>query len=161
MLLAWALRAAAPERFDDTPGLVALVVAIPYLLVGYLRHMPPFAAVGAAASGSRYRSIGKGRKRSRALLGLALLWPTLDHRLGRTDGRWYGLITLAAALQYLFDEATRLRGVSDAAFTGSWALALWGAIAVTAAFAMGLWRREEERRRIALSGRDSGSWPER
>ena len=50
LLLAWALRAAAPERFDDTPGLVALVVAIPYLLAGYLRRMPPFAAVGAAAA---------------------------------------------------------------------------------------------------------------
>ena len=26
-----------------------------------------------------------------ALLALALLWPALDHQLGRTDGRWYGL----------------------------------------------------------------------
>jgi uncharacterized membrane protein len=154
LLLAWALRAAAPERFDDTPGLVALVVAIPYLLAGYLRHMPPFAAVGAAAAAVAVSQHWEGPKEVWALLGLGVLWPTLDHRLGRTDGRWYGLITLAAALQYLFDEATRLRGVSDAAFTGPWALALWGAIVVTAAFAMGLWRGKEgaEEDRLVRSG---------
>lgn len=154
LLLAWALRAAAPERFDDTPGLVALVVAIPYLLAGYLRHMPPFAAVGAAAAAVAVSQHWEGPKEVWAFLGLGVLWPTLDHRLGRTDGRWYGLITLAAALQYLFDEATRLRGVSDAAFTGPWALALWGGIVVTAAFAMGLWRGKDgaEEDRLVRSG---------
>jgi uncharacterized membrane protein len=150
LLLAWAVRAAAPDRFDDTPGLVALVVAIPYLLAGYLRRMPPFAAVGAAAAGVAVSQHWEGPKEVWALLGLALAWPTLDHRLDRSDGRWYGLVTLAAALQYLFDEATRLRDVSDAAFTGPWALGLWAAIAVTSAYAMGLWRCEEGREETRL-----------
>jgi hypothetical protein len=145
LLLAWAVPAAAPDRFDATPGLVALVVAIPYLLAGYLRRMPPFAAVGAAAAGVAVSQHWEGPKEVWALLGLALLWPTLDHRLDRTDGRWYGLITLAAALQYLFDEATRLRETSDAAFVGPWALGLWAAIAVTVVFAIGLWRSEDGR----------------
>ena len=65
LLLAWAVRAAAPDRLDATAGLVALVVAIPYLLAGYLRPLPPFAAVGAAAAGQwRYRSTGMVLRRS-------------------------------------------------------------------------------------------------
>ena len=150
LLLAWAVRAAAPDRFDDTPGLVALVVAIPYLLAGYLRRMPPFAAVGASAAGVAVSQHWEGPREVWALLGLALVWPTLDHRLDRTDGRWYGLVTLAAGLEYLFDEATRLRDAGDAAFTGPWALGLWAAIAVTVAFAMGLWRSEKGREETAL-----------
>ena len=154
-LLAWAVRAAAPDRFDDTPGLVALVVAIPYLLVGFLRPLPPFAAVGAAAAGVAVSQHWDGPEQVYVLLGLALVWATLDHRLNRTDGRWYGLITLAAALQYLFDEAARGRDASDAAFTGHWALGLWLAIAVATAFAAGLWRTTAEGReetRIVRSG---------
>lgn len=140
LLLAWALRASAPDRFDATPGLVALVIAIPYLLAGYLRLLPAFAAVGAAAAGIAVSQHWDGPREVWALLGLAALWPILDHRLGRTDGRWYGLVTLAAALQYLFDDAARLRSTGDAAFTGPWAQTLWAAIVVTTAFALGLWR---------------------
>jgi len=154
LLLAWAVRASAPGRFDAVPGLVALVVAIPYLLAGYLRPLPPFAAVGAAAVGVAVSQHWDGSRQVWVLLGLALLWATLDHRLNRMDGRWYGLLTLAAALRYLFDEALRLREAGDAAFTGPWALALWGAVAATTSFAVGVWRSEEgkEDTRLVKSG---------
>ncbi len=154
LLLAWAVRAAAPDRLDATAGLVALVVAIPYLLAGYPRPLPPFAAVGAAAVGVAVSQHWDGPPQVYVLLALALLWATLDHRFNRSDGRWYGLVTLAAALQYLFDEAARTRVLRDAAFAGRWALGLWGAIAVTTLFAAGLWRREEdqEETRIVRSG---------
>ncbi|MEO7986271.1 MAG: DUF2339 domain-containing protein [Gemmatimonadales bacterium] len=145
-LLAWALHASAPGRFDATPGLVALVVAIPYLLAGYLRPLAPFAAVGAAAAGIAVSQHWEGAQQVYVLLGLALVWATLDHRLNRLDGRWYGLLTLAAALQYLFDQAARTREASDAAFTGPWALALWAAIAAATAFASGGWRTVPEGR---------------
>ncbi len=154
LLLAWAVRAASPERFDAVPGLAAMVVAIPYLLAGYLRPLSPFAAVGAAALGVAVSQHWGGSREVWALLGLALLWATLDHRLNRTDGRWYGLLTLAAALQYLFGDAVRLREAGDAAFTGPWALALWGAIAATTAFTVGVWRSEAGREdtRLVRSG---------
>ena len=145
LLLTWAVRAANPEGFDAAPGLAAMVVAVPYLLAGYLRPLSPFAAVGAAALGVAVSRHWDGSSQVWALLGLALLWVALDHRLNRMDGRWYGLLTLAAALQYLFDDAVRLREAGDAAFTGSWALVLWGAIAVTSAFAVGVWRSEAGR----------------
>ena len=77
-----------------------------------------------------------------ALLGLAVLWSVLDLELDRTDGRWYGLLTLVAALQQLFDGAAAIRRADDAAFVGPWALALWGGIGTTVAFAARLWRVE-------------------
>ena len=89
-----------------------------------------------------------------ALLGLAVLWASLDLRLGRTDGRWYGLLALAAALQQLFDGAAGARDAADGAFVGPWALALWGGIAVTVAYAARLWRVEggREDTRLIRSG---------
>jgi uncharacterized membrane protein len=49
LLLGWAAYGLAPGRFDDAPGLLPLLVAVPYLLAGYLRPRPPFALVGATA----------------------------------------------------------------------------------------------------------------
>ncbi|MGH7527072.1 MAG: DUF2339 domain-containing protein, partial [Gemmatimonadales bacterium] len=145
LLLGWAVHGLAPDRFDATPGLVSLIVAVPYLLAGYLRPLPPFALVGAAAVGVAVGAQWEGLRQVWPLLGLALLWPVLDHLLRRTDGRWYGLLTLAAALQHLFDTALRLRTAADPAFSGPWALALWASVAVTVALAAGLWKTDATR----------------
>jgi uncharacterized membrane protein len=154
LLLAWAVRAANPAWFDATPGLTALAVAVPYLLAGYLRPLPAFAAAGAAALGIAASQHWDGPAQVYVLLGLSLLWATLDHRLGRTDGRWYALLTLLAALRYLFDDGWRIRDASDAAFTGPWALGLWGAIATAVMFAAGWWRVVDDREetRVVRSG---------
>lgn len=141
-LLSWATYDLAPGRFDAAPGLLPLLIALPYATVGYLRPLPAFATVGAAAALVAAVAQWEDTTRVWALLALALLWPALDHRLGRTDGRWYGLISLAVALQYLFDDAGPGRTAADPAFVGSWALALWGATAATVALASGLWRRD-------------------
>jgi hypothetical protein len=154
LLLAWATRAVDPDKFHDTPGLVALLVAIPYLLAGYLRVLPHFAAVGAAAAGIAVSQHWEGPPQVWILLGLALVWATLDHRFHRTDGRWYGLLTLVAALEHLFGDAMGARRAGDAAFTGSWARALWGSIATSVALAAGLWRAQagEEASRLVKGG---------
>jgi uncharacterized membrane protein len=154
VLLAWAIYGLAPTRFDATPGLLPLVVAVPYLLVGYLRRYPAFAAAGAAAAGIAVSAQWDGVERVWALLALVLLWPALDHRFGRTDGRWYGLATLVVALSHLLDDAARARTAADAAFTGPWALALWGTIAVTAVLAARLFLRrpDQEETRLVRSG---------
>ncbi len=150
LLLGWSMYGLAPQRFDATPGLLPLLVAIPYLLAGYLRPRPHFALVGAAAAAIAASEQWEGLQRVWALLGLALLWPALDHRLGRWDGRWYGLLTLAAGLLHLFDTAMDQRTAADAAFFGSWALGLWGGIAATAALAAGLWRVDDRREDLAM-----------
>ena len=138
LLLAWAAHGLAPERFDRVPGLLPLLVAVPYLLAGYVRTRPPFALVGAMAAAVAAQAQWSGTVETWALLGLALLWPALDHALRRTDGRWYGLLTWAAAVNQLLGDALAARTAADAAFHGPWALSLWGTIAVALVLAAGL-----------------------
>jgi hypothetical protein len=144
VLLGWAIHGLAPRWFDDEPGAVPLLVAIPYLLAGYLRPRPAFALVGAAAVGYAAWQHWYGVDRVWALLALALLWAGLDHTLQRDDGRWYSLATLWAALNQLFTDALIGRTAADAAFVGSWALALWASVGVTAALAAGVWKQTGE-----------------
>ncbi|HEX6105469.1 MAG TPA: DUF2339 domain-containing protein, partial [Gemmatimonadales bacterium] len=149
LLLGWAFHGLAPARFDADPGLLPLLVAVPYLLAGYLRVRPAFALVGAAAAAVAVGAQWEGAERVWGHLALALLWPALDHRLERTDGRWYGLLTLAAAVQYLFQGAAADRPGEEAAFVGRWALALWSAIGATVALAAGLFRVTADREETA------------
>jgi uncharacterized membrane protein len=141
LLLGWALHHTAPRWFDQQPGLVALLIATPYLIAGYQRLRPAFALVGAAALGLAVWQHWSGVGRVWGLLGLVVLWAVLDHRLNRDDGRWYALGTLWVALQQLFGDALEQRTAADPAFVGTFALALWGTAAVAAALAAGLWRR--------------------
>lgn len=150
VLLGWAVHGLNASHFDREPWQAPLIVALPYLLAGYLRVRPGFAAVGAAAMGIAAVERWEGVPQAWALLALAVLWAALDLWLDRTDGRWYGLITLAAALQQLFDGGAGARAADDDAFTGPWALALWGGIAGTVAYAARLWRVEPGREDVRL-----------
>jgi uncharacterized membrane protein len=141
LLLGWALYQVAPRWFDENRGLVALLLAAPYLFAGYQRPRLPFALIGAAALGVSVWQHWNGPARVWGLLGLVVLWATLDHRLNRHDGRWYALGTLWAALLQLFGEALAERKDADPAFVSSYALAMWGTAAVSVALAAGLWRR--------------------
>jgi uncharacterized membrane protein len=144
LLLGWAVHQLDPPWFRAHPGAVALVIALPYLAAGYQRPRPAFALIGAAAAGIAAWQHWDGTGRVWALLGLTLLWASLDHLLVRDDGRWFALGTLWAALNQLFTGAIANRSSSDAAFAGPWALALWGAVIVTVSLAAGLWRTTRE-----------------
>ena len=154
LLLGWAAYGLAAARFDAAPGLLPLLVALPYLLAGYLRPRPPFALVGATAMAVAAHAQWDGPGEVWALLALGLLWPALDHKLGRSDGRWYGVLTWGASIQHLLEDALRQRTAADAAFVGPWALALWGATAVALALAAGLFkaRAEEGEARLVRTG---------
>jgi hypothetical protein len=154
LLLGWATYGLAARRFDADPGLLPLLVAIPYLLAGYLRPRPPFALVGAVAAMIAAQAQWEGLARLWSLLALGLLWPALDHPLARSDGRWYGVLTWAAGMQFLFTDALSDRGAADAAFVGRWALGLWGGTAVALALAGGLFRArpDEGEARLVRSG---------
>jgi hypothetical protein len=156
LLLGWAVHGLDAARFDAEPWLAPLIVGVPYLLAGYLRPRPAFAAVAAAALGVAAVQRWEGVPQVWALLVLAVLWAGLDLRLGRTDGRWYGLLTLVAAIQQLFDGAAGSRRADDDAFVGPWALALWGGVVTTFAFATSLWRVESGREDTRLIR--SGLW---
>ena len=142
LLLGWAVHNLDVSYFDARPWLAPVIVAVPYLLAGYTRARPAFAVVGAAALGIAAVQRWEGVPQVWALLALAVAWAALDLALDRTDSRWYGLLTLMAALQQLFDGAAGVRRADDRAFVGPWAWALWGSIAVSFAYAVRLWRVE-------------------
>ena len=98
-----------------------------------------------------------------ALLALAVLWAALDHRLRREPtAAGTASLTLAAALQQLFDGAAGRGTRPMPAFVGPWALALWGSIAVTAAYAaQALASGGGPGGQPGSSARDSGSSPAR
>ena len=66
----------------------------------------------------------------------------LDHPLGRTDGRWYGVLTWLLAAAAPVQRRASGAPPADAAFVGPWALALWGVTAVALALAAGLIKAE-------------------
>jgi uncharacterized membrane protein len=153
LLLAWAAYGLAPERFERVPGLLPLLLAIPYLVAGFVRIRPAFALAGIVAMAVAAQAQWSGPTEVWALLGLSVLWAGLDHLLGRTDGRWYAWLTWAAAVNQLAGDALTARTAADAAFSGPWALALWGAIAVAISLAAGLLKAkpEESEARLARS----------
>ncbi|MGN6390800.1 MAG: DUF2339 domain-containing protein [Gemmatimonadales bacterium] len=155
-LLGWAVSTVDPGAFNSRPWLAPLLVGVPYGLAGYVGRRPAFAAVGGAALGVAAVQRWEGVSQVWALVALAVTWASLDLVLDRTDGRWYGLLTLLAAIQQLLDGAAGVRGAGDEAFVGPWALALWGCIGATFAFALRLWRVEGGREDTRLIG--AGLW---
>jgi uncharacterized membrane protein len=142
VLLGWAVQTVAPAAFDRHDGLAALIVAIPYLIVGYATPRPAFAFVGAAALAVATLERWPGVEATAVLLGLAVLWAAVDHRLGRSDGRWYAIGTLALAVTRLYGADQSRRDYYEPAFVGAWALVQWVAAGVSAALAAGLWKRQ-------------------
>lgn len=141
LFVGWALYHQAPAAFDAEPGLAALIIAVPYLCVGYLRPRPAFALVGMAALATAMWLHWPGTGAVIALALLAILAAGLDHRLGRTDGRWYALAALVGALWHLMGTTFTQRTDADPAFAGEWALALWTVAGAAAALAAGVWKR--------------------
>jgi uncharacterized membrane protein len=141
LLVGWTIHQLDRHWFDTHRGAVPLLVGLPYLVAGYQRLRPAFSLVGAAALGIAAWDHWSGTPRVWALLALVVLWAAVDHPTQRTDGRWYSLATLWAALQQLFGEALLRRTADDPAFFGSYAVALWATALVSMALAAGLWRR--------------------
>ncbi len=143
-LLGAALYQVAPETFDRHEGLVPTLIALPYLAAGLSAARRPFALVAALALVTAAVGEWSGLAAMWALLGLTLCWSGIDHPLRREDGRWYALVSLGAALVHLLLTDLPAQPETEAAFTGPWALALWGSIAVTSALAAGLLRQGEQ-----------------
>lgn len=141
LLVAWAAERQAPALFDAEPGLLPLLIAIPYLAAGYLRVRPAFAAVGMIALGIAMWTGLAAPVSAVLLMLLALAVASLDVPLGRDDGRWYALGAGAAALLRLAD-AFGMRPDEAPAFVDTWSLAWWAVTAGTAGLATGLRRTD-------------------
>lgn len=139
LLVAWAIEQQAPALFAAERGLLPLLIAVPYLMAGYVRVRPAFAAVGMVALGVAMWT-GLAAPVSAVLLTLLALGVAgTDETLGRNDGRWYALAAAAAALARLAD-AFGFRPEDGAAFIDAWALALWAVTAGIAGLAAGMRR---------------------
>jgi uncharacterized membrane protein len=143
LLVAWALERQAPAFFAAEPGLLALLIAIPYLGAGYLRTRPAFAAVGLIALGIAMWTGLAAPVSAVLFILLALALAALDLPLGRNDGRWYALGAAAAALLRLAD-AVEARPDHAPAFVDTWALACWAITAGVAGLASRIRRTNDE-----------------
>jgi uncharacterized membrane protein len=144
ILLGYALREVAPARLDATPGLVALLIAVPYLAVGLSQiARRPFALVGAVALVVAALNHWSGIEATWALLALVHGWALADHLLKRKDGAWFSMATFAVALWHLVAVDLPGRPPAEPAFIGAWALTLWWSIETAIALALGLLREQE------------------
>lgn len=139
--LAWAVAQAAPAWFARHDWVAPLAVSLPYLAAGFARPRVPFAVVGTTAALVAALAAWPGVVAVWALLALALLWAGLDHRLQRSDGRWYALVAVGAALIHLVTADAFSRGGRAPAFVDAWAITLWLATLSVAVLAAGLWRQ--------------------
>ncbi|HXV86985.1 MAG TPA: DUF2339 domain-containing protein, partial [Gemmatimonadales bacterium] len=80
-----------PAWFNSHDGSLPLVIGLPYLAAGYAQPRIPFAMVGTTALGFAVLAAWPGLGAVWGLLALVLVYAGLDHRLQRTDGRWYAL----------------------------------------------------------------------
>lgn len=158
LLLGWAVYQLGPARFDLDPGLVPLIIAIPYLVAGFSGERRPFAFAGTTGVLAAVMLQWRGIEAAWALLLLGLLWTGADHILRRTDGRWYGLIAAGVGLTHLLTTVQTARPAADSAFVGAWALTLWWAAAEFAGFALGFWRRVEEDDEVIKKTLPSAFW---
>ncbi|MEO8635989.1 MAG: DUF2339 domain-containing protein [Gemmatimonadales bacterium] len=138
MLVGYALYAVAPNTFAAHDGLVPLLVALPYLAVGFGARHRPFAIVGVIALATAVLAEWHSVESGLVLLLLVHLWAALDHLLVRDDGRWYALGTYLLAVVLLLQRDLPNRAPSEPAFLGLWALALWGCIETAVVLAAGL-----------------------
>lgn len=143
LLVAWALERQAPALFEAERGLLPLLIAVPYLIAGYVRIRPAFAAVGMVALGVAMWTGLAAPVAAVLLVLLALGVAGTDGTLRRSDGRWYALAAAGAALARLAD-AHGFRPEDGAAFLDTWALALWAVTAGIAGLAAGLRQTEDE-----------------
>ena len=143
VLVGWALGEFMPTLAASHAGLVPALIALPYLWAGWSEFRPAFALLGAAALADAASEEWRGLGAAIGLLLPALVWAAADHRWRRLDGRWYSLGALLLGLLHLVGTDFRMRWTQDPAFVGQWALVLWGAVAIVAILALGLWRTRD------------------
>ena len=138
IFVGYALYPVSPITFAAHDGLVPLLIALPYLGLGFSTRHRPFAVVGVITLVTAVLAEWDTAGGVLVLLLLVHVWATIDHLRAREDGRWYALGTFALAVAHLLLRDLPGRPAMEPAFTGLWALALWGCGVTAAILAAGL-----------------------
>jgi uncharacterized membrane protein len=131
LLVALALDWVAPSWFAAQAGAAAAIVAIPYAVAGWITRRTPFTLVAAAMPVLAATDRWDAEKAAGALLVLAAGW-----MIAAVVRRWR--VALWAALGSFLAAGFHVVAAMDRAsvqpaFTGPWALAMWGVVGVAAA----------------------------
>jgi uncharacterized membrane protein len=135
------------------PGLVAALLALGYLVPGWMRRTAPHLMLGFALAAFAMAAQWSPAAVAAGWTGLALAALATELQGGRPGGRMAALGLALATFPWLFAVALLGRPLAAPAFTDVWALALYAYIAGTA-IAATRWGSPERRREIlwALCG---------
>jgi uncharacterized membrane protein len=132
---------ANPRLVDRVPALLPALLAALYLGVGWTRHAAPHLVMGFALGGLAVAVQGSPPTVVVGWTALVLAGLAAEQQGGRPGGRVAALGLALLAFPWLFGVALWSRPAGAAAFTDSWAVALYAYVAGTALAARG-WGRE-------------------
>ncbi len=130
LLVAFALDWVAPSWFAAHDGASAGIVAVPYVVAGWITGRATFTGVGAVMLVLAIVDRWNGARAAGALLAVTLAWMGAAWVRQWRAALWATAGTFVAAAYQVADAAGRTDG--QPAFTGPWALATWGLVGVGA-----------------------------
>lgn len=137
--LIWAVDRLGYPAFTTYPGLAAAIVGIAYLAIGLTGRRRAFAVVGTlGVLGGAMVEWDWGLVSAGVAGLLALAWGGVGRVTRRSDWNLHALVAVAMALLVHQTQAVTSRPLNGPAFTDSWALVMWGLIAVAIALATDL-----------------------
>lgn len=131
LLLSLALAWVAPSWFASHAGASAAIVAVPYLVAGWGTRRGSFTLVAAAMLVLGAIDRWSGERAAGVLLVVTIGWMVAAVARRWRAALWGGLGTFLVAGFQVSDSAHH--AATQPAFTGPWALAMWGVVGVAAA----------------------------
>ncbi len=137
--LVWAVARFGWSAFDAHEGLATALVAAAYLAIGVTGQRRPFALVGTLCALVAAVVEWNAGLTSAGVLGvLALAWGATARLTRRNDWNFHAAIAVVVGFLTLWTGTLDQRLAYSPAFIDSWALVLWGLLAVTVALATDL-----------------------
>lgn len=130
LLVTFALNRFAEAWFATHIGAAPAIVALPYVIAGWMTRRAAFTGVGAAMLVLAAVDRWNGERATAVLLGLTLAWMLSAVVRQWRAALWAAAASLLVAGYHLVESAGRTE--AQRAFTGPWALAMWGVVGVAA-----------------------------
>ena len=143
--LVWAVARLDLRALNAHDGLAAALVAAAYLAIGVTGQRRSFAVVGTICALAAVLVEWNAELTGAGVLGvLALAWGAVGKVTRREDWNYHALLAVVIAFLVLWSQGVDHRPGDTPAFVDSWALILWGLLAVTVALATDLAAPDKE-----------------